>query len=186
MAWFASTLQSVCSAELDEQNAMALATLQGNTTFNLDPLYSLINTIYSGLQAFDLMRSAGCLPDQITDSYCYVEAAHSTDPSDLYFYQLPIGLPLPNNTTPSCSSCTKSLMNLYVQALESAPKGTLAYLQSTYQSAQALAVAQCGSGYAQSVVKISGAAASARTLGRFVGISFTTISWVLVLIWLVP
>lgn len=73
-------------------------------------------------------------------------------------------------------------MNLYVQALESAPKGTLAYLQSTYQSAQALAVAQCGSGYAQSVVKISGAAASARILGRFVGISFTTISWVLMLI----
>jgi hypothetical protein len=167
MAWFASTLKSVCSAELDGQNLMAVTTLQS-------------------LQAFDLMRTAGCLPDQVTNSYCYVEAAHSTDPSDLYFYQLPIGIPLPNNTTPSCSSCTKSLMGLYVQALESAPKGTLADLQSTYASAQLLAVAQCGSGYAQSTVKTSGTAATARPSVRFVGISFITISWMLVLIWLVP
>lgn len=150
-------------------------------TFTLDPLYFLTTFISLGLQAFDLMRTAGCLPDQVTDSYCYVEAAHSTDPSDLYFYQLPNGIPLPNNTTPSCSSCTKSLMGLYVQALENTPKDTLADLQSTYARAQLLAVAQCGSGYAQSAVKTSGTAATARPSGRFFG-SFTTISWTLMLI----
>jgi len=131
-----------------------------------------------GLEAFDLMRSAGCLPDQITNSYCFVEAAHSTDPSDLYFYQLPIGIPLPNSTTPSCSSCTKSLMGLYSQALESAPKGSLADLRTTYNSAQASAVAQCGSGYAQATMITSGAIATDRMSMLLLAMS--------VLLWLIP
>lgn len=156
------------------------------TAFNIGAPHFLRSIIHSGLQAFDLMYNAGCLPDQVTDSYCYVEAAHSTDPSDLYFYQLPIGIPLPNNTSPSCSSCTKSLMSLYAQALESAPKDTLADLISTYESAQILAVAQCGTGYAQSVAKTSGALITARAQEHFIGFSFASISWMLVLIWLVP
>lgn len=131
------------------------------------------------------MRTAGCLPDQVTNSYCYVEAAHSVDPSDLYFYQLPIGIPLPNSTTPSCSSCTKTLMGLYAQALENAPKGTLADLRTTYGSAQTVAVAQCGSGYAQATVTTSGAVTTARTFGN-IGIRLATIPWILVLLWLVP
>jgi hypothetical protein len=95
------------------------------------------------------MRTAGCLPDQATNAYCYVEAAHSTDPSDLYYYQLPIGIPLPKSTVPSCSGCTKSLLALYSQALQNAAPGTLSNLQNTYASGANLAVAKCGAGYAQ-------------------------------------
>ena|ERR1700736_6376892 len=103
------------------------------------------------------MRNAGCLPDQTTKAYCFVEAAHSTNPSDLYFYQLPGGIPLPNNTTPSCSSCTKSLLGIYYQALQTASKGTLTNLWNTYASGEALAVAQCGAGYAQAQAATGGA-----------------------------
>jgi len=161
MAGFASQLKTVCEAELSAENAMAVDTLQG-------------------LQAYDLMRTAGCLADQVTNSYCYVEAAHSSDPSDLYFYELPIGIPLPNKTTPSCSSCGKSLMGLYAQAVESAPEGTLADLKSTYGKAQALAVAQCGSGYAQSTSATSGAVA-ARQIFSIGVLSLATIPWIWVL-----
>jgi hypothetical protein len=125
------------------------------------------------------MHSAGCLPDQATNTYCYVEAAHSTNPSDLYFFQLPIGIPLPNNTTPSCSSCTKSLLGLYAQALENAPQGTLADLEKTYASGEQVAVGQCGSGYAQASATTGGALGRA-TWNTAVSLSLTAIllTWV--------
>jgi hypothetical protein len=113
--------------------------------------------IPSALQAFDMMHTAGCLPDQSSNAYCFIDAAHAINPSDLYFFQLPLGISLPNNTTPSCSSCTKSLMALYAQSLENAAKGTLAYLEKTYSSGQKVAVAQCGASYAQALTATSGA-----------------------------
>jgi len=138
MAWFATTLQSVCSTELSAGNVLTAQTLQA-------------------LQAFDMMHTAGCLPDQSSNAYCFIDAAHAINPSDLYFFQLPLGISLPNNTTPSCSSCTKSLMALYAQSLENAAKGTLAYLEKTYSSGQKVAVAQCGASYAQALTATSGA-----------------------------
>ena len=128
------------------------------------------------------MRNAGCLPDQTTNSYCFVEAAHSTNPSDLYFYQLPIGISFPNNTTPSCSSCTKSLLGLYAQALGSASAGTLTDLQKSYPSGEKVAVAQCGAGYAQSLV--SGSVLSRDTWSA--ALSLTAILLAPVMLWLVP
>ena len=138
-------------------------------------------TSLSGLQSFNLMRSAGCLSDQPTNSYCFVEAAHSTNPSDLFYYQLPLGISLPNNTTPSCSSCAKSLLSLYAQALQSASKGTLADLQKTYLSGEEVAVAQCGAGYAEASAVTGGA------VGRQIwhaGVSLTAIllTWVVLLL----
>jgi hypothetical protein len=136
---------------------------------------------FSALQTFDLMRNAGCLPDQTTNSYCFVEAAHSTNPSDLYFYQLPIGIPLPNSTTPSCSSCTKSLLGLYAQALENAPAGTLTDLRKSYTSGQQMAVAQCGAGYAQSLVS---SACGRETWSAVVSLTAILLTWMA--LWLVP
>lgn len=140
MAWFASALKSACTADLAAQNVMALNTLQG-------------------LQAFPLMLTAGCLADQVTNTYCYVEAAHAASPADLFFYQLPQGLPLPNGTQPSCSSCVKSLMAAYATALEGDSEG-LGDLRSVYGAAEQKAVAQCGAGYAQSTASVAGGASN--------------------------
>jgi len=130
-----------------------------------------------GLQSFNLMRSAGCLQDQSTNAYCFVEAAHSTNPSDLFFYQLPLGISLPNNTTPSCSTCAKSLLAIYSQALQSAPKGTLADLQKTYLSGEEVAVAQCGAGYAQASA-ITGGALGRQTWHAGVSLTAILLTWV--------
>ena len=123
------------------------------------------------------MRDASCLTDQVTNAYCFVEAAQSSNPADLYFYQLPIGIPLPNTTTATCSSCTKSLMGLYAQALGKAQKGTLTDLQSTYSSAEHLAVGQCGSGYAVIATVTSGAGMNIGSL--WVGFVAVLFSWAL-------
>src|ERR1700760_3213443 len=63
------------------------------------------------LDAYSLMYDAACtLTDPTTNSYCFLNAAHNSNPSDLYLYQLPIGSAYPNSSTPTCSSCSKSLL----------------------------------------------------------------------------
>lgn len=132
MATFATQLQAACEVDLGDKNANAVNTLQD-------------------LQSYSLTYSSGCLTDPSTSSYCYVKAAHNTNPSDLYFYSLPEGVALPNSssTTLTCSSCTKSLMALYVNALNTDSQGELTELGSVYGAAEREAVSQCGNGYAQ-------------------------------------
>jgi len=97
------------------------------------------------------MRETGCVVDPSTNSYCYVSAAVNTNPSDLYFYQLPLGITVPTDTTISCSSCTKTLMGLYDAALTSSNASTLGGLQKTYNNASISADKQCGQSFSQQV-----------------------------------
>lgn len=91
------------------------------------------------------MRSAGCLADPSTNTYCYLDAVHNSNPSDTYFYSIPLGVSIPNNTIASCSACTKSLMTLYYDALSNT---SLTGLHDSYESAAKIAVADCGTAYA--------------------------------------
>jgi len=139
IAWFASNLASSCATDLSQGNAMAM-----NTQISLN--------------AFGLMRSAGCLVDPTTDTYCYLDAVRNSNPSDTYFYSLPLGISMPNNTIASCSACTKSLMSLYYGALTNSSETTeLAPLHSSYPSAAKVAVADCGTAYATLAAAPSGA-----------------------------
>ncbi|KAJ4473004.1 hypothetical protein J3R30DRAFT_3296941 [Lentinula aciculospora] len=129
MATFASSLQSACAQDLTDNNLFSVSTLQA-------------------LHAYSLTQNAGCLNDPSTNSYCFVKAAHNTNPSDLYFYSLASGVGISNSTTLTCSACTQSLMSLYVNALN-ANASQLTELASVYGSAQALAASSCGSTFAQ-------------------------------------
>ena len=84
------------------------------------------------------MRDVGCLPDQATNAYCYIEAVDNS--ADAYFYSLPYGLQYPSTATPSCSACTKSVMNLYSQS-------NLTTLGEVYDGAATIANKACGSGF---------------------------------------
>jgi hypothetical protein len=127
MGWFSSNILVACSQEKSGQNQMVLQAL-------------------AGLQLYSLMREVACTADPSLSVYCYVEAASSSNPSDMYFYSLPFGTPLPNNTTPTCSTCTKSIMNLFEQAV-----GSTDGLKQTYNSAAALTSSVCGSSYLSNV-----------------------------------
>ncbi|KAG0704940.1 hypothetical protein DFH29DRAFT_324549 [Suillus ampliporus] len=139
MAWFASSLRSSCATDLSNQNLMAVGAL-------------------IGLQAFDLMREAACSVDPVANAYCYVEAVASSDPSSYYFYQLPLGQPLPKITNGACNSCTKSLMSMYSAALTSANATSLTGLQATYGDAANQLNSVCGSSYAQTTTVASSSA----------------------------
>jgi len=131
MGWFASNFLVACSQEKSEQNQMVLQAL-------------------AGLQLYSLMREVACVADQNTSAYCYVEAASNSNPSDLYFYSLPYGTPLPNNTTPTCSPCTKIIMTLFGTVA-----GSIDGLKQTYNNAADLASSKCGSTYVHSQSNLS-------------------------------
>ncbi|KAJ6514529.1 hypothetical protein DFH09DRAFT_257775 [Mycena vulgaris] len=145
MAWFSSNLVSSCAIDLKDGNSMAVGT-------------------QIALNAFELMRSAGCLVDPTTNTYCYLDAVRNSNPSDTYFYSIPLGVNVPNNTIASCSACTKSLMTLYYGALgNSSQSAGLSALKATYNSAAKIAVADCGTAYATLTTTKPSAALSVRT-----------------------
>ncbi|KZV70030.1 hypothetical protein PENSPDRAFT_685915 [Peniophora sp. CONT] len=124
MAWFADQLKTDCADDLNSRNAEVVQSL-------------------ASLQTYDLLRQAGCLADSTTGAYCYVEAAASSNPIDLYLYSLPFGLGLPASATPSCSTCAKSLMALYTSEAPSVDG-----LKQTYNDAAKQQNARCGSTFA--------------------------------------
>lgn len=123
MGWFKSELLSACSEEKSQNNQIILQS-------------------FASLESYTLMRQVACLSNQNTYSYCYVEAASNHNPSDLYFYSLPYGFPIPNDTNLSCSTCTKSVMALFGSQVNKTTG-----LEKTYNAAAILASSKCGSDY---------------------------------------
>lgn len=107
----------------------------------------MVTSAILALKAYPVVRSAGCLINQQSDAYCYEEAVHAQSPYDLYLYSLPLGIGMPNSSTPSCSSCAGNLMGVYADALQSGNDSATG-LKSTYESAASAAVASCGDGFA--------------------------------------
>ncbi|KAF5381301.1 hypothetical protein D9615_008317 [Tricholomella constricta] len=135
MGWFATNLETACARDLEDQNTMAVKAL-------ID------------LRAYSLMRNTGCLTDPTTNTYCYLNAVRNPNPSDLYFYGLPLGTRIARMTNATCSACTRSVMGIYSAALnDPAQAAGLTGLKKTYNEAADLAVEQCGSGYAVTQVQ---------------------------------
>ena len=102
------------------------------------------------------MRKAACLVDESTGAYCFVKAVAGTDSADKYTYNLPLGLPIPSTTAPSCSSCAQDVFQIYADALQNS-SATLDGLQLTYEDAVETTNQKCGQSYATAIVKSNGA-----------------------------
>lgn len=160
MASFASSLQTACTQELSNQNPMAVNSL-------------------TALRAFQVMHDAACLGDPTTDAYCFLTAVQNANPSDLYFYSLPLGIPLPNSSTPSCSGCSKRILGIYSSALQDPSQAPLLTgLKTAYQVTAQLAVQLCGAAFAQTSIS----AAISLSCGWqtiFTGCSIFALTWIL-------
>ena len=132
MNGFASSLKTQCAVELSQRS-------------------TFVSNALDGLTLYAATREAGCLSNPATNVYCYTQAAASSSPSDLYFYQIQYGISIPNDTKPSCSSCTKSLMNLYVSEISGQERFQDENLRSTlaeaYSHASKIATNMCGEGF---------------------------------------
>ena len=108
--------------------------------------HSHLDLQLTGLDAYSVLREAACQVDAQTDTYCYVEAAQSTHTADLYLYQLPLGLALPNSSVTSCTGCVQSLMGAYAK-----DAGNVAGFKDTYAPAANMINSACGSAFVSDV-----------------------------------
>ncbi|OJT06035.1 hypothetical protein TRAPUB_3115 [Trametes pubescens] len=120
MGWFAENIQTQCKGDITANNP-------------------IVQDAVAGLEAYAVMRAAACQVNSATNTYCYVDAAQSTHPSDLYMYQLALGLRLPNTTVPSCTPCVQTVMHTLA-----ADGANLSALQKTYPAAAQTVNGACG------------------------------------------
>ncbi|KAI0327538.1 hypothetical protein GY45DRAFT_1256727 [Cubamyces sp. BRFM 1775] len=157
MAWFAENIKTQCKKDIAANN-------------------SIVTDAVAGLAAYDLMREVGCQTDALTNTYCYVEAAQA-HPADLYLYALPLGLGLPNQTVPSCTSCVKNMMQKFVS-----DGLNLSALRETYPSAATVLNSACGGDFASTIAESDTSGASrAAALGGGWTVPALAASWAVVL-----
>lgn len=149
MNWFVGSLQTSCSQELKDNNALTVATLIGQFCYSHRCQYIASSlTVILGLQAFSVMYDVACQSDPTSNTYCYLNAVKSSNPADSYYYALPLGIPVPQTATPTCSTCSKSIMGIYAGALQNSSESSkLAGLQQTYDATAELTVQSCGANF---------------------------------------
>ncbi|ROW15014.1 hypothetical protein VPNG_03312 [Cytospora leucostoma] len=121
---------------------------------------------YLGLVAYPVLYSATCLKDADGTSgvgaYCFADAVtNTTNPTEAYFYHLPLNTSLPGGTVPVCASCLRDTMGIY-QVAAANRRQPVAY---TYAAAAAQVNTLCGPGFVNetlpdAIVSSSGAGAS--------------------------
>lgn len=73
----------------------------------------LVSQAYNGLVSYGPLFHAGCQKNN-KGEYCFADAiTNETNPSDSYVYYLPLGLPLPSPSQPSCSDCLLQTMEIF-------------------------------------------------------------------------
>lgn len=113
-----------------------------------------VTTAYNDFASYSVVREATCLANTSSASnsthYCYSDALYNyNDSSDAYLYLLPLGDTFPNNSIPSCSSCTSRLMNIYYAATGNS-SSPISY---TYDSAASIIDNYCSNSFVPSRAK---------------------------------
>jgi hypothetical protein len=71
----------------------------------------------NGLIAYEPLYRAGCLKNQRSGNYCFVDAiTNQSNPSDSYPYYIPLGIDLPAATRPTCDQCLQTTMSIFASA----------------------------------------------------------------------
>ncbi|OCF60732.1 hypothetical protein L486_00371 [Kwoniella mangroviensis CBS 10435] len=106
---------------------------------------------------YQLIKEASKLTDKETGVYCYIESMAATRPDDAYLWSLPSGIPLPSKSIPTCSSCSKSLLNTYMSFIPD----TSTLNSTIVKSAITRVNDACGQGFVNlSAIAVSGTSSS--------------------------
>lgn len=109
-----------------------------------DANQSQVTAAFNGLRAYKVLYSASCLQNPQTQNYCFASAVTNvTNPSDIFFYSMPLGSPLPGGSTPSCSFCTRQTMAIFHAATSDRSQK----ISSTYKDAARQVNTICGPGF---------------------------------------
>lgn len=107
--------------------------------------YSLGNSVvvktYLAMLAYSPVYTATCLKDPETSMYCFANAVTNlTNPSNPYFYYLPLNMSLPGSSVPSCNDCLQRTMSVF----HAATADRTQQIANTYRSAAEQVNTICG------------------------------------------
>ncbi|KAL8990158.1 MAG: hypothetical protein Q9177_001111 [Variospora cf. flavescens] len=115
----------------------------------------LVLAAYNGLVSYYPLYRAGCERDPESDNYCFANAIQNmTSPSDSYPYYLPLGIPLPGGSQPTCSDCLQRTMEIFHQAAEAGGQQQSPLATSFAGAAQMVNVG-CGPGFSNQTIAAS-------------------------------
>nr|XP_019011066.1 uncharacterized protein I206_04374 [Kwoniella pini CBS 10737]OCF49847.1 hypothetical protein I206_04374 [Kwoniella pini CBS 10737] len=81
----------------------------------------VIKQTKNSLGNYKLIKKISNLINEETGIYCYLENVKSKRPDDAYLWNLPSGIPLPDKSIPTCSSCSRSILNTYSEFTSTTP-----------------------------------------------------------------
>ncbi|MCJ1331093.1 hypothetical protein MMC10_007780 [Thelotrema lepadinum] len=115
---------------------------------------------YQGFLAYLPVYQAGCLkldPNNTSSSkqssgnneYCFTSSVNATNQADISLYYVPLGITLPGDSRPTCSSCTQQTMSYFAAAAQnlSTPLG------QDYGSAAVQVNQGCGPSFVNATVQ---------------------------------
>ncbi|KAM3513896.1 hypothetical protein MY11210_002433 [Beauveria gryllotalpidicola] len=135
-----------------------------------------------GLRAYRVLRAATCLQDPATQNYCFASAVTNvTNPSDIFLYSMPLGLPLPGASTPSCGVCTSQTMAVF----HAATSDRAQQITGTYRDAARQVNTICGPGFVNDTATSAAgrAVAAAGDATTMFAVAFATLLSLAVLTW---
>ncbi|KAL9056134.1 MAG: hypothetical protein Q9206_002866 [Seirophora lacunosa] len=114
----------------------------------------LVLAAYNGLVSYSPLFRAGCERDPESGNYCFANAIQNkTSPSDSYPYYLPLGIPLPGGSQPTCSDCLRRTMDIFHESVQE--RGQQGPLMTNYAGAAQLVNVGCGPSFSNQTVAAS-------------------------------
>lgn len=108
-----------------------------------------ITEAYLGLISYQVVYSATCLKDPDTAVYCFGNSVtNQTNPTETYFYYLPLNSTLPGGTVPICAPCLQDTMAIYQIATANRRQP----IAATYDSAAEQVNTLCGPNFANTTM----------------------------------
>ncbi|KAL9075912.1 MAG: hypothetical protein Q9161_001306 [Pseudevernia consocians] len=154
-----------------------------------------VRQAYAGLLSYDVSYNGSCLknapipddPDarQDNDNYCFANAVtNTTSPTDSYIYYLPLGIPLPAGSLPTCDACLTATMAVYAAAASNKSQP----LNLDYVDAATMVNEMCGPAFVNASIpnaassSSSGGAGKKSAASRARGLDAASKGWVGVLV----
>ena len=152
------TLDATCNVNLHHCSAVMARLAQeiqlpNNCGADLGLRNPMVMQAYDGFVAYEPLYHAGCLTDD-DGNYCFADAAtNASAPASSYIYYLPLGVPFPGGSQPSCDSCLRKTMAVFSSYATNSSQP----LNSDYESAAEQIDTTCGPKFVDTRVQMNSA-----------------------------
>ncbi|WVF71285.1 hypothetical protein IAT40_006088 [Kwoniella sp. CBS 6097] len=175
ISYTASPLPSGGECESYMSDVMSSFSTKANCGTDLGAKKAVALEAKIGIGNYGVMREAEGLVDESTGKYCYLKAVASGRPDDLYLWGLASGISLPSSSTPTCSPCSKALLNTYSAYIPTTPTLNSTLIGGAIQRVNAA----CGQGFVNLSAETSTSSSATRTISVSPGLSSWPSLWLI-------